>query len=84
MDFHEFWFARSAGLVVFFFWFLRLKKINTDISGIPPIGTPIRGTASLTFWSNASLRCSQAISSLLQATLRGTETQELMFSEGCC
>lgn len=37
MDLHEFWFARSAGLVVFFwFWFLRLKKGNTDFSGIPP------------------------------------------------
>jgi hypothetical protein len=53
MDFHEFRFARSTGLVVFF-RFLWLKKINTDISGIPPIGTPIRGTASLTLWSSAS------------------------------
>ena len=39
MDFHEFLFARSAGLVVFF-WFLLLKNSNTDFSGIPPTGTP--------------------------------------------
>lgn len=83
MDFHEFRFARSAGLVVFF-RFLWLKKINTHISGIPPIGTPIRGIASLTLWSSASLRCYHTISSLLQATLWGTETQELTFSEQYC
>jgi hypothetical protein len=83
MDFHEFRFTRSTGLVVFF-WFLHLKKIITDISGIPPTGTPIRGTASLTLWSSASLHCYHAISSLLQATLQGTEMQELMFSEQCC
>jgi len=83
MDFHEFRFPRSAGLVVFFRFF-RLKNSNTDFSGITLTGTPICGTASLTFLSSASLRCYHTISSLLQVILKATETQELMFSERCC